>query len=666
MNRDERSRARLDYWKTVVRRDEAAWAVERDKMDWREEQYEGSHKLKPTVAAEERIAEELRCYHVRNVIAENIETMVDSRIPKPKVIPLRKENEHLARTLEHMLAFYTRRRHCRILNDLSERMTPIQGGCAYLVEWDNTIKTSDGMGDVTITLLHPKQLIPQAGIYTDIEDMDHICVKLAYTRQQVRRRFGVDVSGAIEEDPEARGRDEETGSEADLVTVMLLYYRNERGGIGMMAWADDTILADLDDYQARRLRRCKQCGALDSYTEPALDAEREELELSGQEEKGPHRCLWCEGTEFTDETVDEEAVMTPKVLLTSLGQEIELKGAKAWTDEKGRLRMEPESFIPYYKPNRFPVILQKNISKFGQLLGESDVDKMEDQQNTIKRLDKKILDRIVKSGTKIGLPPDVNIETSTEDQEVFRFKDPAKAAQIRTYEFTGDISAERNMTDRVYEEARQGAGITDSMQGRRDPTATSGAAKEFAAGKSEGRMQSRRVMKQEAWARIYEMIAKLMIAYADEPRRIRVESQAGETEYEEFRKEMFLQIDDKMQIYYEDGFIFETDDATSLADNREAMWQELNRAFSSRTLGDPASVQTLVLYWGLMEEQGYPGAASIREKLEQQMEQMQAQAAAAQAQGPVPGQAGVPSSGAGAPPYAEESIYDSTAVATGG
>jgi hypothetical protein len=162
-------------------------------------------------------------------------------------------------------------------------------------------------------------------------------------------------------------------------------------------------------------------------------------------------------------------------------------------------------------------------------------------------------------------------------------------------------------------------------------------------------MQSRRVMKQEAWAKIYELIAKMLLAYTDGPRRIRVESTAAEVDYEEFKREDFLQVDQEGKVYYEDGFIFETDDATSLGEDRESMWQEITRSFSAGTLGDPTQLTTLVLYWGLMEEQGYPGAQLVKKKLEEQLEaqqlamqQMATQQPAAQMQAG----AGIPEAGA--------------------
>ena len=621
---DVKSLRRLDYWKGVIAKDRSAWEAERLKMDWREELFDGTHRMTPVCEPEENLKDKLRCYHVRNVIAENIESMVDSRLPRPKVTALNKNDEKLARTLEQLLRFYSQRHHLRTLNDLAERMGPIQGGFFWMEEWDDSIVTPDGPGDVKVSIIHPKQVIPQAGVYTDVEDMDHITVLIPMTVLQVWQRYGVDVEDLMEEDPEARGQDAEVRSEDTLVTVYQLYYRNGRGGIGNLAWVGDVILSDREDYQARRLLRCKSCGAVATYARGTDPEREEELKIAGQMDDRPRRCLWCEGTEFEETEVTERALMPGEKtsFLTDDGQEINLEPADAWLDPvTGRMEYRERGKLPYYKPDKFPIHIQKNISKFGQLLGESDVDKMEDAQNLVKRLDKKIIDRLTKAGTMISLPSEVRIETDTTDQRVIRLDDPSKKAMIGTYEFTGDISGEIEVEARAYEQARQATGVTDSMQGRRDATATSAKAKEFSAAKAEGRMESRRVMKQVAWGRIYEMIAKLYLAYADEGRRVRVEQPTGEVIYDEFRQSDFLKVGKDGGVYYEDGFIFSCDDATSIGESREAMWQEINASFAAGTLGNPQQLSTLILYWGLMEEQGYPGAANIKQKLEEQQEQ---------------------------------------------
>lgn len=644
---DVMSLKRLDYWRRVVDRDKAAWEPERLKMGWREELYSGTKKYKPVVEAEKPRKDQLECLHVRNVIAENIESMVDSRVPRPKVVARNKNDEALARTLEELLRDFVDRNHMKVLNDLSERMGPIQGGLFWLAEWDDSIQTPDGPGDVKISILHPKQIIPQAGVYGDVEDMDHITVMIAMTAMQVWQRYGVDVSDMTEREPEIRENTDQSKAEEELVTVYQLFYRNGRGGIGNLAWTGDVVLCDREDCQARRLLRCRRCGAVANYTQGMDPTRQKELQIAGQADERPRRCLRCESTEFVEDEVSEQAIMPGDKTdyLTVDGEAVHLEPADSWIDPKtGRAVFEARDTIPYYKPDKFPIVLQKNISRYGKLLGESDVDKMEDAQNLLKRMDKKIIDRLVKAGTVISLPTEVKLQTSTEDGRVYRVTNAAQLSMIHTFDFSGDISGEVQIEARAYEEARQISGVTDSMQGRRDPTATSAKAKEYSASKAEGRMESRRVMKQEAWARLYELIAKLYLAYADEGRRIRVEQPTGEVSYDQFDRRDFLKKGKDGGLYYEDGFIFTCDNATSIGESREAMWQEINASFAAGTLGNPQDVGTLILYWGLMEEQSYPGAGSIKKKLEEQRDQLtRQQAAMAQPQqaAAIPQQAGI-------------------------
>ena len=121
-----------------------------------------------------------------------------------------------------------------------------------------------------------------------------------------------------------------------------------------------------------------------------------------------------------------------------------------------------------------------------------------------------------------------------------------------------------------------------------------------------------------------------MLAYCDEERSVRVETASGDAEYEVFRRKDFLKRDKAGNLYYEDGFIFSTEDASALSENREAMWQSITQHYQSGALGDPTQTATRVMYWGLLEEQGYPNAGAIRKKLEDQAAAEKAAATAAQ------------------------------------
>ena len=52
--------------------------------------------------------------------------------------------------------------------------------------------------------------------------------------------------------------------------------------------------------------------------------------------------------------------------------------------------------VPFYKPDIYPTILQKNVSVYGKFLGDSDIDKIKDQQNTTNVIERTIIEKLIK------------------------------------------------------------------------------------------------------------------------------------------------------------------------------------------------------------------------------------------------------------------------------
>ncbi len=682
---------KLEYWQGRLEADESAYAGELSKMDEREGLYLGSPEIKPI--AREEVPD--RAPHVRNVILELIEAQVSSSIPQPKVTARRKKDERLARLIEDMLRDELDRMSFEELNDQQERTVPIQGGGAYLVEWDSSQRTHTTAGEVAVSLLHPKQIIPQAGVYTGIEDMDHIILKLPQTKGSIKRRYGVDVSEESESEPDARGTGESTAE--DMVTQYVAYYRNDKGGIGLYSWVNDTQLEDLEDYQARRLRRCAKCGAPEpapntvTMVEPTFDGNypgtgewaavlRPQARFGGQPPQsggswagdggGPysptgnavgaaaHRgpwsdtdsppdgrkigkpndktvCPYCGGTKWeeSEEDFEEPAadiVRTDGSVIPALERgpdgmpvlEVGQDGVPAWKRTR----------LPYYKPNIFPVVLQKNISVFGRFLGGSDVDAVASQQNTVNRLETKMLDKLLTAGSYMSLPVDATIQRNPGEMKIIRLDNIQDKSFIDVYDMEGDVSQDVAMLDHTYEEMRQVIGVTDSFQGRRDTTATSGTAKQFAAAQTAGRLESKRIMKNAAFQRLYEAIFKMKLAYADEPRPVPKYNAQGEREYEEFNRYDFLEQDAAGEWYWNDQFIFAVDDTSAtLASNREAMWEETRLNLQTGAFGPLEDLETMIFFWTKMEMLHYPGAAETKE-LFKQRQAAQQEALAAQQQ----------------------------------
>lgn len=620
---------KLRLWKERLSINESAYEDEEARMTQREALYMGSHTITPIVEKDEKN----ETPHVRNICAELIEAQVDSNIPAPKVTARRKEDELKAKLIEDMLRNELDRMPFEQINDMMERTVPIQGGAAFLLEWDNTQRTHTTVGELTVRVLHPRKIVPQDGVYTGVEDMDYVILKMPQTKAYIKRRYGVDVSGEGEEDPEIKGDD---GSPSDdLVTQYMAYYRNKNGGIGLFSWVTDYVLIDLEDYQARRLKQCATCGAMEPAEElESLDAPTLDGTPPGGTgnltRRGRKECPYCGGTKWESAEQDSEELPTPvrRSDGTTVGGMIKKNDIDdTVVDAMGLpmpvVVMEPMR-VPYYKPDIYPVILQKNVSVYGKFLGDSDIDKIADQQNSTNRLEAKILDKLLKSGSFVTLPPAAHIDNNAKDMKTLRPDSPADMAMIGVYTLEGDVEQDLVYLSQIYEEARQVIGITDSFQGRADRTATSGKAKEFAAAQSAGRLESKRVMKNAAYAALFEAMFKFKLAYCDEPRPVIAHDDQGNPVYEEFNRWDFLEQDEAGEWFWNDQFLFSTDDTAPLANNREAMWQEARMNLQTGAFGDPSQLQTLILFWSQMQTLHYPMAAEAKQYLEQQLQQQQA------------------------------------------
>lgn len=703
---------KLSMWQKRLSNSDSAYSVEVVKMDGRERLYNGSRELKPlTPGDRKKNGGNKTTSHVRNIVFENIESQVSSSIPQPKVTARRKQDEPLAEIIERFLRNEIDRMPFEEINDLAERTVPIQGGTGFLVEWDNSRRAHSTVGEVVVSMVHPKQFAPQPGIYTGIREMDWFIIKVPTTKEAVKRKYGVDVRDESEAEPDVRSADAE-GTAEDAVTQYIGYEVNGSGRINRYSWVNDVELEDLTDYQARRQPVCKKCGrvrplpgqiisqrargemdAVDAAEKAAAGRElagwlaaRQEtaapeggallgMPFGTGDEPEPERyrggpCPWCGGKEFTDREQEFEQVMVP--IYTARGMEI--PGMHPGVDEDGNAVMQP-TLIPFYKPDVYPIVLQRSVSEYGKLLGSSDVDMIEDQQNTVNRLEQKIIDRLIKAGTRITLPDKASLRTDPEDGERWFLDSPADKQMIDVYSFSGDLKYEMAYMANVYEEARQILGITDSFQGRKDTTAKSGKAKEFSAAQAAGRLESKRVMKNAAYANLYELIFKFWLAYSDEPRPVSYKNFKGETEYQEFNRYDFLERDEEGNYWWNDQFLFSCESKDSLAGNREAMWQETRMNLQTGAFGDPAAVDTLILFWSKMEELHYPGAAATKKFLEdrkaqeqemqrQQMEAMQQQRAMQQMAAQKGGQTQIPGEVAGA--VEEQARQDAAAAAGAG
>ena len=566
---------KLKKWQGKFENAKSKYQDELDRMEMQKKYYIGDRHVKGNPNKTSGYASKMSI-NVRNIAYELIESQIDPSIPMPKVTAIHEEDKDKAKIIEDFIKNEMKSLNFNILNDLQERLTPMLGGDFLLVEWNNQKGYHCTIGDLDVSNIHPKQVIPQPGI-TEIDKMDYIFIRTSQTKDYVKRRFGKDVSEEEETDNDIR----EGVTSDDIVTVVTAYYKNEKGGIGLFRWCGDVVLEDMEDYQARRIEVCKECGT----------------------PKTGDVCEKCGSKRFEVRTDDMETIRFVE-------NEIEM-----------------EIQIPYYKPDQFPLVLRKNISVYDKLLGCSDVDVIEDQQDTIKKLGSKINEKLLKGGSFVTLPSDVGVDTTDEELKIIRIDNPAQKALIDVITAQADIGQDRTMLEMNYQWAKSALGITDSYQGKYDSSATSGTAKQYSINQAAGRLESKRVMKNQAYAQLYELMFKFALAYADQPIPINSQGKDGVQVFAHFDKMDFLKMDAAGQYYWNDEFIFDTDPTSTLLTNREAMWNQADLKLQSGAFGPISELETNYLYWLEQERNGYPNAGEIKKEIERRMEERKKQEA---------------------------------------
>lgn len=118
-------------------------------------------------------------------------------------------------------------------------------------------------------------------------------------------------------------------------------------------------------------------------------------------------------------------------------------------------------------------------------------------------------------------------------------------------------------------------------------------------------------MKSAAFAGLYELVLKYLLAFSDEPRKFVRVLPNGSQKEEVWNKYMFLDKDKYGNIYYRDDLRFDSDPASTLSQNRAQMWQETQDKFVQGAFGNPADPRVLELFWNIMDSLQYPLAKVV-------------------------------------------------------
>ncbi|MBR4079017.1 MAG: hypothetical protein IKK29_02295, partial [Christensenellaceae bacterium] len=605
-----------------------------EKLEQHIQQYKGSPKIDGS---------EEEAKQVRNITYELVESQVTSYLPNPSVSPKMwsEKNERNAKSAETLLRNKRDELPFEKLNDIDERYNPIYGGSVWLTEWDNSIVTHNTVGDVKISCLSPQRFVGQPNIYS-LDDMEYCFITFETTKEDIMRKYGVspEIADEAESDENA---DEKTA------TLYVCYYKDEDDKICQYIWSGDTELLDIEDYFARKRKICKVCGK----REELCKCEKPKLELQNEEyEELDRDILLSDGSVIPamSEVIKDGQI----VMETQKQQMVEQDGSMAFEDIGGGVtaplfadvlvpKTEPTR-LPFYAPSKFPIVIRKNTSEEDNLLGQSDCEFIRPQQQAINKLESRIAEKLMGSGVYPIVPDSF---TGEMDNSIFKRVFRAKHDTFQLFgrvDLQVDISRDIEQSERLYDQAKRILGITDSYQGQYDASAQSGKAKQIQVQQAAGRLDSKRQMKNAAYAEIDQIIFQYYLAYADEPRPATYRDVQGNLQNRIFNRYDFIERDEAGEWYYNDQYLFRTDATVDVDKSRELLWQENRQNFQQGAYGDPALPQTQLIFWQNMEKAHYPWANDnverIKAEIQRQQEIAQYQAQIKALQGEVQNRAG--------------------------
>ena len=517
---------------------------------------------------------------LRKMIYELIESKVDNSIPMPRIAPRKKTDLPLVQVTEDYLKFEMDRMLTEQENDRSERATYVDGTSWYKISWDSLDSTHERSGDIHVEVRLADQVVPEPGC-RDYRQMNYIFERSTMSVATIYDLYGRSILPT-----------DKIGN----IPVILYYYRNENGVIGRFIYAphSNQVISWDEDWQIRKIRKCKTC----TTTVPVGDY-----------------CRNCGSTHFRYENAIEEVLEEDLVVIRNPYEEG--KSEDPTDNAKTEVFLEAGTTIPYYRVRQLPFVPRLSVSSLDTIYGVSEVSILIDMQDTVNKILTKVEDKILKSGTVVTKPNNMKINDTDETFKLLNVKTAEEAAIVQAKQVLADVSQDIAGAQLFYESARASSGVTESYQGKVDNTATSGKAKEISAMQSAGRLESLRVMKAAAFAGVYELMLKYLLAFSDETRKFVKILPDGTEEEMVWNKYMFLRKDNSGNLYYADDFAFSTDPAATLSNNRVQMWQETLQQFTMGTFGNPADPRSLELYWNIMDSMQYPLAklvlAGIRE-----------------------------------------------------
>lgn len=509
---------------------------------------------------------------IRKLAYELVEQKVDSVIPAPKmsprfysdIVPVNSTEDLLKHEMNKMLSEET--------HDESEHSTLIDSTSWFKVSWNPFDNTHQRSGMPMVEVCPIDRVYPQPGV-TNYKRLEYI-----FERSTVSLATLFDLYGRW---PSA--------TEDDMVNVVECYYLNENRYVGKIVWVEDTLTVLTNDVEwtMRKRRECTRCSTVVPIaSECPLCSSKSFAYRSVKTEILDKELVWVENPYRSGESVDIDEDETEATNSLPVG-----------------------TIIPHYLIRQLPYVPKRSTKLSGSIYGISEVELNLEVQDLINKLLNKAEKKSLQSKTYVTKMKDTRVNTEQGEITFLEVESAQEAASMQVKQVTADITQELVMSNTLYDTAKSTAGVTDTDQGKNDPSARSGKAKQMQLAASQQRQSAPKAQRNIAYAGVYELIFKYLLAFCDEERSFVKILPDGTKREEVWSKYMFLDKDKDGDLYYRDDFAWSIDDASAITNDRAAMWQLIDNDYLSGTMGNEIDpIRAMRMYWHMKDQAGYPTA----------------------------------------------------------
>lgn len=512
---------------------------------------------------------------LRKMAFEFVEQKVNPHIPMPKMSPRYHSDIVPVQATEALLRHEMDAMLSEEVHDESEHATLIDSTCWFKVSWDPFSNTHERSGMPIVECCTIDTVFPQPGIY-DYKKLEYIFERKTVTLSTVLELYHRNVV---------------TTDTNDLVNIVECYFLNEDRHVGKFVFTEDTLIVLCNDLEwaMRRRRECSAC----HYVVPKAAV-----------------CPICGSTDMKFVGVKEYKLKNDLVKIKNpyrSGNSADLNDDQTSIDNNETILAG--TVIPHYLIGQLPYVPKRSIKLPKDMYGISEVQLQLEPQDAVNKFLNKALRKSAMSKAYVSKLKDTNINDEDAEITYVETESYQEANAIQVKQVVADINEELTMASLIYENAKSTAGITNTDQGKNDSSARSGKAKQIQLAASESRQKSSNIQRNVAYAGVYELIFKNLLAYCDEERSFVSLMPDGSKKEEVWSKYMFLDQDENGDFYYRDDFAWSVDDATEITQDRASMWQLIDNDMLNGTMGNEIDpMRALKMYWTMKDQAGYPTA----------------------------------------------------------